>query len=300
MFSPPESAPSSTILTKIPHFNQKVDLETGYKTKSILCAPVRTVKGEIIGVLQMLNRKDGDFTEEHLRLLEDMTSMTAMALRSRQFIERMHTARQQEMHFLERGSGRDFGYRSRNHAGQSRHRNRPHAAGRSRHALPERRKEPTSCFRASPWEIRWAKFACRITSGIEPAPYSPPAAPSIFPTLTPTCASIPAFDKRAGYFTRSILCVPIFNKAGKAIGVNQVLNRRGGPFTAEDEARLKAFTAQLAISLESARLFDQVQQVRNYNESMLQSMTNGVITLNDVGAMVTCNASRPAHPARHS
>jgi len=101
----------------------------------------------------------------------------------------------------------------------------------------------------------------------------------------------PAFDKKTGYFTRSILCVPVVNKNGKVIGVTQVLNKRGGPFTAEDEARLKAFTAQLAISLESARLFDQVQQVKNYNESMLQSMTNGVITLNDTGAVVTCNAA---------
>jgi adenylate cyclase len=101
----------------------------------------------------------------------------------------------------------------------------------------------------------------------------------------------PAFDKRTGYFTRSILCVPIVNKAGKTIGVTQVLNRMNGPFTTDDEARLKAFTAQLAISLESARLFDQVQQVRNYNESMLQSMTNGVITLSDTGAVVTCNAA---------
>src|ERR1700742_1741210 len=36
-----------------PRFNQKVDQETGFVTKSILCAPILTVKGEIIGVLQM-------------------------------------------------------------------------------------------------------------------------------------------------------------------------------------------------------------------------------------------------------
>ena len=42
----------------------------------------------------------------------------------------------------------------------------------------------------------------------------------------------PSFDKRTGYFTRSILCVPIVNKNGKTIGVTQVLNKRGGPFTA--------------------------------------------------------------------
>ena len=85
--------------------------------------------------------------------------------------------------------------------------------------------------------------------------------------------------------------MPILNKSGKTIGVTQVLNRKGGPFNAEDEARLKAFTAQVAMSLESAKLFDQVQQVKNYNESMLQSMSNGVVTLNDEGAIVTCNAA---------
>jgi hypothetical protein len=34
--------------------------------------------------------------------------------------------------------------------------------------------------------------------------------------------------------------VPIVNKAGKIIGVTQVLNKRGGPFSAEDESRLRA------------------------------------------------------------
>src|SRR3546814_15190039 len=31
----------------------------------------------------------------------------------------------------------------------------------------------------------------------------------------------PAFDKKTGYFTRSILCVPVVNKDGQRIGVTQ-------------------------------------------------------------------------------
>ena len=54
--------------------------------------------------------------------------------------------------------------------------------------------------------------------------------------------------------------------------MTQVLNKRGGPFTDEDEQRLKAFTAQVAIALENAKLFDDVQNMKNYNESMLESM----------------------------
>ena len=101
----------------------------------------------------------------------------------------------------------------------------------------------------------------------------------------------PAFDKQTGFFTRSILCVPVVNKSAKVIGVTQVLNKRGGPFTGKDESRLKAFTAQVSIALENAKLFDDVQTMKNYNESMLESMSNGVITMDDEGVIVTCNTA---------
>ena len=97
------------------------------------------------------------------------------------------------------------------------------------------------------------------------------------------------FDKKTGYFTRSILCVPVVNKVGTVIGVTQVLNKGGGPFTQEDETRLKAFTAQVSIALENAKLFDDVQNMKNYNDAMLQSMSNGVITVDEHKKIVTCN-----------
>ncbi|MFC1552583.1 adenylate/guanylate cyclase domain-containing protein, partial [Candidatus Latescibacterota bacterium] len=101
----------------------------------------------------------------------------------------------------------------------------------------------------------------------------------------------PSFDKQTGFFTRSILCTPVINKDGKIIGVTQVLNKRGGPFTHEDESRLKAFTAQVSIALENAKLFDDIQNMKNYNEGILESMSNGVITLNEDGKILTCNAA---------
>jgi adenylate cyclase len=101
----------------------------------------------------------------------------------------------------------------------------------------------------------------------------------------------PSFDKRTGFFTRSILCVPVINKQGKTIGVTQVLNKRGASFTDEDEARLKAFTSQISIALENAKLFDDVQNMKNYNESVLESMPSAVVTLNEDGTIITCNSA---------
>ena len=99
----------------------------------------------------------------------------------------------------------------------------------------------------------------------------------------------PSFDRQTGYFTNSILCVPVTNKDGDCIGCTQVLNKRGGPFTNEDEARLKAFTQQVSIALENAKLFEDVSKERAYNHSMLTSMSNAVITIDAEGEIRTCN-----------
>ena len=42
-----------------PDFNPEVDETTGYDTRQIVCAPIRTGRGEVIGVAQVLNRIDG-------------------------------------------------------------------------------------------------------------------------------------------------------------------------------------------------------------------------------------------------
>ena len=99
----------------------------------------------------------------------------------------------------------------------------------------------------------------------------------------------PEIDHRTGYKTESILCMPISGKSGQRIGVTQVLNKHGGAFTAKDESRLRAFTAQVSVSLENAQLFDDVLNMKNYNDSILKSTSNGLITLDSERKVVTAN-----------
>ncbi|MBT6275938.1 MAG: GAF domain-containing protein, partial [Chromatiales bacterium] len=96
-------------------------------------------------------------------------------------------------------------------------------------------------------------------------------------------------DIETGFRTRSILCAPIAAKNGKPIGVTQVLNKHDGEFTAKDETRLLAFTAQIAVSLQNAQLFEDVLNMKNYNESILRSTSNGMLTLNQEEQLVTAN-----------
>ncbi len=100
-----------------------------------------------------------------------------------------------------------------------------------------------------------------------------------------------AIDRQTGFKTQSILCAPIVNKNGQALGVIQLLNKRGGSFSAVDENRLHAFSAQVSIALENAQLFDDVLNLKNYNESILESLSNGVVTLDAAERVVKCNSA---------
>jgi HD-GYP domain-containing protein (c-di-GMP phosphodiesterase class II) len=76
-----------------PRFNQAVDKETGYRTRSILCVPMRSVEGEVVGVLQALNKLSPTaaagskstgralpFTEEDEELLSALGGQAAAAV----------------------------------------------------------------------------------------------------------------------------------------------------------------------------------------------------------------------------
>ena len=70
----------------------------------------------------------------------------------------------------------------------------------------------------------------------------------------------PEWDMLSGYRTRSILAAPMKNHLGKTIGVVQVLNKKHGEFTAEDEDILAALATQAAVSIDNSRLFMSVTQ----------------------------------------
>ncbi|MDB4974881.1 MAG: Adenylate cyclase [Myxococcaceae bacterium] len=65
----------------------------------------------------------------------------------------------------------------------------------------------------------------------------------------------PYWDRKTGYRTRSIMCVPMKNHHGRTLGVIQALNKRDGYFTIEDESLLGALGAQAAVCVENSKLF---------------------------------------------
>jgi adenylate cyclase len=270
-------------------FNSNIDAQTGFTTEAIVCAPVRTVKGEVIGVTQALNKKKGRFGQRDLDLLEEITTQAAVTLQSKQFVERMKKNRAQEIEFLnvvtDITSELELGNLLTKVMVEA---TRMLNADRSTLFLNDEKTNELFSRIAmgdSLGEIRLPNHA-----GIAGTVFTSGKTVNI-PYAYADLRFNPSFDKQTGFFTRSILCVPVTNKIGKVIGVTQVLNKRGGAFTDDDETRLKAFTAQVSIALENAKLFEDVQKMKNYNESMLESMSNGVITMDEDGRIVTCNGA---------
>ncbi len=62
------------------------------------------------------------------------------------------------------------------------------------------------------------------------------------------------FDEKFHYLTKTLLCTPIRNRTGDIVGILQLLNKRHGLFTREDEEFLNALSVHMALALENARL----------------------------------------------
>lgn len=87
----------------------------------------------------------------------------------------------------------------------------------------------------------------------------------------------PSFDRRTGYFTRSMLVAPLISQRDEVIGVIQLINKKRDPshklpsredveqqviaFDGRSEELLGMLAAQAGVSLETAMLYEEIRQL---------------------------------------
>ena len=84
-----------------PRFNRQVDAETGVITRTILCVPLTSARGEIIGVAELINKRSGTFTEAEMGRFAKMVMIGALALKGVHFPELRSEVRAKLAHFVE-------------------------------------------------------------------------------------------------------------------------------------------------------------------------------------------------------
>jgi len=87
-------------------------------------------------------------------------------------------------------------------------------------------------------------------------------------------------DAHTGYRTRSLLGMPLYTRAGSILGVIQLLNKKGGVFSEEDEAFLRIFANHVSVFIEIAQLhqarIDALEQSRKELEQLNKAKTKAL------------------------
>ena len=66
-------------VSKDPRWCSSYDEESGFRTRSMLCVPVKFL-GEILGAINIINKRTGEFTSSDLRILEIIAAQTGGAI----------------------------------------------------------------------------------------------------------------------------------------------------------------------------------------------------------------------------
>ena len=116
-------------------------------------------------------------------------------------------------------------------------------------------------------------------------------------------------DKKIGYRTCSILCMPVFNADHKLIGVTHLINKKRpgeySPYNPEDWPQapekwkasfnrndlefMIAFNIPAGVALQNAILFSEVKQQETRHKDIVRSLANGVISTDEKGKIITAN-----------
>ena len=271
-----------------PLFNPEIDKQTGFQTNNLICLPVKIARtGQIIGVLELINLQQIPLPAEKMAILEKVADNSAQVLQSAHQFELTQQARENESHLLEISSVISSELQLK--------------------PLLEKLMEAVTmilnCDRATIFlyddknDQLWSQVALGMRDQEIRIPASRGIAGGVFgsgqtvniPDAYKDSRFNPEVDKKTGYHTRNILCMPLINKSGKIIGVTQVLNKRGGIFNRQDERKLRSFSAQASIAIENAKLFNEVLNANNYSESILRSLSNGVISVNNMRRIEKAN-----------
>ncbi len=69
--------------SKSPYFSAETDEVTNYKTKTVLCVPLKTPAGKKIGALEFINSKNNEFSDEDLKAANILGLFAGLAIEQR-------------------------------------------------------------------------------------------------------------------------------------------------------------------------------------------------------------------------
>ena len=273
-------------------FNPEVDKRTGYVTRSILCAPVWGLDNEMLGVVQVVNKRTGRFLSNDEVLIRAFAHQAAVAVENHNLYRRMVIGHRKMAVLLDIASSindtLDIGLLIRKVVSGTRE-----AIGCERGSFfvaDEDSRELWSMeFHGS--EVEEIRFP--MGTGLAGHAASTGEVVNV-PDAYADHRFNPDIDRRTGYRTRSVLCMPVTNREGRVTGVVQCINKGGGVFDDDDVQLLRAIGSQVSVALDNARLYARAVDMRNYLESVQQSISVALLSLDQAYRVITVNRAAEA------
>ncbi len=224
-----------------------LDEQTGRRTHSVLCAPVHGRRDEIIGVLEVVNKRIGIFDERDesvVRVFADQAAVTMECSNLYGDVVRNHdrmtalldiatlVTQAQDLSALMKEIGVEL----------------TELLGCERSILFAYDNDAEEMWTVLSTEGETEHLRLHVSSLV--AGYSA-VAREIMNIHDPYGDQRfnPEFDRQRGFHTRNVLCVPIVNRRGAVVGVLQTDNKVEGGFDDEDVTVLRAIASQLGIAV---------------------------------------------------
>lgn len=237
-----------------PRFSSASDKATGYRTNTILCTPIKSIDGQIVGVLQAINKKDGVFGRVDENVMNMLSTQAGIALQNANLFRNSEASRDKFRSLLDiiRAMQGEMGVNSLIFTITQR---TPRIVDADRCTLFLVDNVHRALF-AMQGEVN---IRISMDQGIAGNVATSGQMVNI-PDAYEHPQFNPAVDKKSGYRTKAILCMPI--KAGdQVIGVIQLINKidGSGVFSADDEDIMMIFLAIAGPILAASNLYEQIQ-----------------------------------------
>jgi K+-sensing histidine kinase KdpD len=235
-------------------FNPEFDKRSGYRTRCMLVWPVRRANGEVIGVIQVLNKRVGAFNGTDERLLEAIASEIGVALEVsrlyREAIERsdaLERARRELMLLFETERAISQSYDLKEMLGSivETALSAMNARSGAIHLLDERGIKLEVIAGKGALGASLQNGAFQVGEGV---------VGNVVKTSEPIAVNDLHGMKRGRVVVHSIAAVPIQTKDAGTIGVLELLNKKDKRgFTSEDVKALAVVAAQAGRAIASER-----------------------------------------------
>lgn len=235
-----------------PDFNAATDIATGYRTKTILSVPIFNNRGTIIGVTEMINKKDGQaFNLWDTNLIQIFNVFCGISLENARLYN----------------ESIDMSKKLRSFFGISFSLNKTEDIKRILSDIIKNARRGLQAKRASMFIIddnNHQILRAIIVDGAKiPPTYN--VSEGIIGACVRTKKAIvtndpksdtrwnPKVDEITGFQTTNILAVPLISTEGEVLGVIEMINKINGNFSDDDIKLLQAFSSFAAITVENSR-----------------------------------------------